>query len=602
MCGIAGIVSSGQPVADVAIASMQRELRHRGPDDRGLFIDDKGMAALAHTRLSIQDPSPAGHQPMSTAGGRYTIVFNGEVYNFHELRKDLEQSGSALTSGTDTEVILRLFERDGPRFVATLRGMYAFAIWDALDCSLFLARDAFGIKPLYFRENAGTFYFASEVRSLIAAALMKPSIDVAGLVRFLETGSVAEDVPLVEGVRSLPAGHTMHWHRGCSDLRCFWSPSFPNADISDPRQAVVAAREALLGSVRAHFVSDVPVGIFLSGGIDSTALVALARATDVQAELSTYSISVDDAAIDEGTMAAAVAAHFQTKHCVLRVTAADASRLLPEFLDAIDMPTVDGFNTWLVSSLAHQSGTKTTLSGLGGDELFAGYPSFTRVPKMVRLAAAASWTQPLPRLGGQGLARFGTSSRLRRLGEFLQGEPTTTNAYRAYRGVFSHGDALRLAAHLTGTDEAALQHDVDYQGGTDTLDPRDAVSLLELTNYLRNQLLRDSDVMSMAHGLELRVPFVDAQLFDVLARIAPDIRYGARKKLLIDAVPEIPAFVRHHPKRGFTLPFGKWFQGALGESLYVNSELPVPAREWYQRWSLFIFAQWRRRVLGESSP
>jgi asparagine synthase (glutamine-hydrolysing) len=284
------------------------------------------------------------------------------------------------------------------------------------------------------------------------------------------------------------------------------------------------------------------------------------------------------------------------------VTSADAARLLREFLAALDVPSVDGFNTWLVSSLAHDAGAKTVLSGLGGDELFGSYPSFARVPMMVRGVSVVGWGQPVLRMGGRALARFGTSARMQRMGEFLQGSSTVDNAYHAYRGIFPHRDAVRLAAFLTGTDEAALRSDRTDAGDAIPSDARDAVSYLELTHYMRNQLLRDSDVMSMAHGLELRVPFVDAALFDAVARIAPDLRYEVGKRLLIDAVPEVPEFVRHKSKRGFTLPFEKWLQGALGGPVAASSStgLPVEAREWYQRWSLFIFHQWRERVLGES--
>ncbi len=602
MCGIAGIVGIDHSLAPGAITRMQTALRHRGPDDQGLFIDHDGLVALVHTRLSIIDLTPAGHQPMRTADGRYTIVFNGEIYNFRELRKELEQGGRAFASGSDTEVILRFFERDGAGCVSRLRGMYAFAIWDSLDRSLFLARDPFGIKPLYFLETGGGLSFASEVRSLLAAAPVMPHLDPAGLVRFLESGSVAEGTSLVAGVRTLPAGHTMQWRNGRLALTSFWTPTFPAPAIYEHRQAIDTARAALEASVRAHFVSDVPVGVFLSGGLDSTSLVALACAIGAGGGLETYSISVDDQTADEGASASAVAQHFQTRHRTLSVTSADAARLLPEFLAALDVPSVDGFNTWLVSSLAHDAGAKTVLSGLGGDELFGSYPSFARVPMMVRGVSVVGWGQPMLRMGGRALARFGTSARMQRMGEFLQGSSTVDNAYHAYRGIFPHRDAVRLAAFLTGTDEAALRFDRTDAGDAIPSDARDAVSYLELTHYMRNQLLRDSDVMSMAHGLELRVPFVDAVLFDEVARVAPDLRYEVGKRLLIDAVPEVPEFVRHKSKRGFTLPFEKWLQGALGGPVAASSStrLPVEAREWYQRWSLFIFHQWRERVLGES--
>lgn len=596
MCGIAGFFDPRKtlPDAEARLQTLQRALRHRGPDDCGAWQSPTGGAYLAHTRLAILDLSAAGHQPMTLPGGRFTITFNGEIYNFRELRAELERAGVSFQTNTDTEVLLRLYERDGTSMPRLLRGMFALALWDEQEHSCFLARDAFGIKPLYHSTGSGVFAFASELRALQEARLVGKEINAHAVAAYFETGSVPEPLTLLRDARLLEAGHSLLWKDGRVEKRAWWQPSFP---LHAPVQEAPARtlRTALLDSTRHHFVSDVPVGIFLSGGIDSTALLALARENGVR-EIDTFSIGVDDAALDESHTARRTAEHFGARHHELRLTEAEGARGFQDFIQHIDQPSIDGFNTFIVSRFARQLGLKVVLSGLGGDEMFAGYASFTQVPRLTHAARLLDLIPGLRPYLGMRLERDSRSHRMRRLGSYLQSPPTLRNAYHAFRGIFSRRAARLLAARCAGVTLAEL-HDTESAAANITEAAptlRDEVSRCELTLYMRNQLLKDSDVMSMANGLELRVPLVDRVLFETVARIPARTRLRQGKKLLVEALPELPEWGVNQPKRGFLFPYQKWATSSGGSGLFQQSStrIPLPASTWYQQWAVFMLEHW----------
>jgi asparagine synthase (glutamine-hydrolysing) len=564
---------------------MQAALRHRGPDDAGLYLSPDRHAGLAHTRLAILDLSPAGHQPMASADGRYHITFNGEIYNFRALREELATNGEQFQSQTDTEVLLRMYALYGAECVRELSGMFAFAIWDSQEKTCFLARGPLGIKPLYYYHHGGRFAFASETRALLSSGLVPRRISAAALHGYLLFGSVQEPQTLIEGISCLEAGHYLIWRAGTLKKRCFWEVQF-HAESATHAEAVTQTREALEETVRRHFVSDVPVGIFLSGGVDSTALVALARKIGVR-QLRTFCISFADPKYDESNIAERTARHFQTEHYDRRLDSTSGKALLRQFLGRLDQPSIDGFNTFCVARHAHDHGAKVVLSGLGGDELFAGYRSFSAVPKMASVARWLTLAGPIRTSVGRALETAMSRPRDRRLGSFLAGPPSMAAAYWAMRGIFTPNEARLLAGRYVGDangeDSAALHFHVPPQPT-----PADVVSYLEITRYMRNQLLRDSDVMSMAWGLELRVPYVDPRLIEALVRIPAQFRLATGKRLLLDAVPEIPDWVANHPKRGFAFPFEDWI-GDDWRDLFarLDAESPVPLRSWYRRWCLF---------------
>jgi asparagine synthase (glutamine-hydrolysing) len=349
--------------------------------------------------------------------------------------------------------------------------------------------------------------------------------------------------------------------------------------------------------MRRHFVSDVPVGIFLSGGIDSTALVALARHIGVK-DIATFSIGVDDAGLDESSMAARTAAHFETRHHELRLDAEAGRVRFDEFINHIDQPSIDGFNTYTVSSFAREKGLKVVLSGLGGDELFAGYPSFEKVPALVRQARCLNLVPGLAHHTGLILEYRSQSHRLRRLGAFLQGPLTISRAYGAFRGIFSHRSARMMAARYAGVPLAEFLKSLGEPAEDSVAgNALDEVSRCELSRYMRHQLLKDSDVMSMAHSLELRVPMVDRKLFEAVASIPAAIRLQQGKRLLIDAVPELPSWVVNQKKKGFLFPYQQWAHSNWGDVFQkTNAHLPVRAPTWYQTWCVFMLDRWLEPV------
>ena len=592
MCGIAGILSTN-PLLELVAGTLPRvlaALRHRGPDDQGIFRSASGHAALAHARLSILDLSPAGHQPMSTPDGRLTIVFNGEIYNFQELRATLQGGGVVFRSNSDTEVVLRAYEAYGAECVAKLRGMFAFALWDERERSCLLARDPFGIKPLYLAESAGRLVFASEVRALLASGLVARDLDPQGLHGYFRTGSVPEPRTLLKGVRCLEAGHTAVWQAGQLQTKRYWELRFQPEAVAAP-EAVQTVRQALLDSVAHHFISDVSVGVFLSGGIDSTALVGLAR-TVGRAGLHTYSIAFPGTPGDEGGLAQRTAAHFGTTHHEWKLDAAAGRQLFSQYLQVMDQPSIDGLNTFTVAKFARDQGMKVVLSGLGGDELFGGYKSFREVPRLARLNRRLRWTGPV-RAGVRAVLRRVHRPQLRRLGELLGQPARLDTAYAALRGTFTDAEATALTRHYTGEE---VSDDFSIEAPPADPTPEDTVSRLELTRYMRNQLLRDSDVMSMAHGLELRVPFLDLPLMNTLTRIPAATRLQPGKRFLLQAVPEVPDWIANQPKRGFMFPFDQWLGSEWREVFgALDRTCPVPTQTWYRKWAVFVFERWRER-------
>lgn len=590
MCGIGGWFGAQAPLDPRALLNA---LRHRGPDGQGAWISTDGRAGLVHTRLAIVDLTAAGTQPMFRAQSgrsdredndfddgspRYVIVFNGEIFNYPELRENLVKEGESFSGRSDTEVLLALLVRHGKDALPMLAGMFSFIFYDRANDYVLAARDAFGIKPLYYSEPAGALLFASEVRTM---RVMLPELPVstAAVRDTLMWGAVQEPATIVAGVHELAAGALLERISGRTVVSSWHTIRFPNGQ--SPCDPVATTRAALEESVRRHLVSDVPVGIFLSGGIDSTAVLALARhALGPTSDLRTFSIGFDDAAFDESATARQTAECFGTRHCEWRMSAKDGQHELSSYLDAVDQPTIDGFNTWCVSKLARREGMKVVLSGLGGDEIFGGYPSFSRLSRLMQLHANLG---PLRGAAAHAFELASPGSRWRRLAAFLREPATPLTAFHVQRGIFTENEARQLTAQITGTDPGAA----GWLLPGDPRSMRDTASLLELTKYMRNQLLRDADVFSMAHGLELRVPFVDSRLFNAVSKIPAHIRTRRQKQLLVDAVPEIPEWVRTRPKRGFLFPFQRWLQNEFGELLRsADAVSPVPLVTWYRRWAL----------------
>ena len=567
---------------------MQNALHHRGPNGHGDYLSPSGQAGLAHTRLSIIDLSEKASQPMTDSTERFVISFNGEIYNYLELRAELQEQGYQFNSHSDTEVILALYQKLGQQCVHKLRGMFAFIIWDEEEKIAFAARDPFGIKPFYYWHDEQSFALASEIKSILSAQLSNKKLDPQGVYDFLKTGSTSEPNTLVSDIKLLPAGHCLTWQKGYVETQTYWRINFSQQQTAMTYdEAVRHTRLALENSIKAHLVSDVPIGVFLSGGIDSTAIVALASQYS-EKQINTYSIAFENPDWNEGDIAQRVAKHFGTRHTELVMTKELAKPLFKEYLNAIDQPSIDGFNTFCVAKLAHDNGEKVILSGLGGDEVFAGYKSFELLPKMLRISRSLSLLSPWIKFKQKRLNRL-LSAKFRRIFDFL-GQPNSLVAsQQSLRGIFSHQEAAQLCQqlscaqeHYTQTKEPAHQH------------LKDKISDIELSTYLRNQLLRDSDVMTMHWGLELRVPLIDSVMFDSIATIPADMRLLQGKKLLIDAVPEIPQWVSSLPKRGFRFPFDDWFSDNW-EQANIKPPSWIKLTPWYRKWSLTVLSNWIER-------
>lgn len=583
MCGIGGIVGGGLSAdeRDSAALRLQAAMMHRGPDGTGLFQSD--ACVLVHTRLAILDPSDAGRQPMRR--GALALTFNGEIYDFKARREELSRAGMQFETGTDTEVLLALLAHQGDECLRHLRGMFAFALWDARDGNCLLARDPFGIKPLYYAGLVGGgLVFASEVRAILATGLVARQIDPAGLNGFLATGSVPEPHTLIAGVKCLEAGQTLRWTAEKRVLRRYFEIRFDAAADAGPD-----IRPALADAVRHHLVSDVPVGLLLSGGVDSSALLALIAAEGHE-NIATFSIGVEEAALDEAGPARALARHFGAQHHEMLLTQELARHWIGDFLDAVDQPTLDGFNTYCACKLARDHGCKVLLSGLGADELFGGYPSFQQVP---RLQAMGRVLDRLPiAASARALARLRPPAHMARTCDYLGGPASLARAYGAFRGIFTEAEISALREALLGGGAHAAPEDIDH---VEASDASDEISRLELTRYLRNQLLRDADVMSMVHGVELRVPLLDVPL-EKLRAIPAARRLQPNKRLLRDAVPELPAGLLAPRKRAFGLPFAEWLEHDWTD---LSGGLPALPRlalaPWYRRWALIVLTRWLDR-------
>lgn len=578
MCGIAGILCYGDAGAAVSrdeLLAIRDSMVTRGPDGAGLWISSCGHAGLAHRRLSIIDLSDTGAQPMTTADGQLCVAFNGEIYNYLALRADLERKGYHFRSHSDTEVLLHLYADRGAEMVNVLRGMYAFAIWDRKKKGLLLARDPYAIKPLYYADDGAVFRFASQVKALLRSPRINVAPEPAGYVGFYLWGSVPEPYTLYKGIRALPAGSTL-WVSENVDRKP--SPFFSVAsELSvsalssggNYEDRIACLREALLDSVQHHLVADVPVGVFLSAGLDSATLTALA-AELARAPLRTVTLGFDEyrgTENDETILAGKIADHYRTEHHTRWVRRDDFQRERERLLSAMDQPTIDGVNTYFVSKAAAESGLKVAISGVGGDEIFAGYPSFEDIPRMRK------WLSPFRAISGFGrVFRWISAPVLTHLTSpkyagLLEYGGTYGGAYLLRRGFFMPWELPEiLGDRMTreGWEELKTLSRLE-ETVRDVTTERAKISALEMRWYMRNQLLRDTDWAGMAHSLEVRVPLVDVELIRRAALLMngafPDKRDMARTP----HVP-LPAEILNRRKTGFSIPVRDWLmQGNDGQ-------------------------------------
>lgn len=651
MCGICGVIGM-EPVqrAEAITRRMMQALHHRGPDEDGLLVAP--AVSLGMRRLSIID-LPGGGQPVFNEAGNVAVVFNGEIYNFRDLRSVLEAHGHVFRTRSDTEVIVHAYEQWGEECLRKLRGMFAFAVWDgresggpgelARGAKIVLARDRLGIKPLYYARTDGALLFASEVRALIASGHVAARLAPDSLEAYLLFGSVAEPATLVEGIFSLPPGHYAEIPAAVPapepQPKLYWSFSEAARKNSDPAPKTLEAaagqlRPLLEETVREHLMADVPLGVFLSSGIDSTALVALASRS--QADLHTFTVVFPEQRFSEAELSRQTARRFKTNHREMLLTPDQMVEQLDQAVTSLGQPSMDGLNTYFVSWAARQAGLKVALSGLGGDEVFGGYSTFATVPRAAAVARLGRWIPgSLRRFTAGAAVRISGSDAVRKAAATWRSPGELPHAYYFARLLFTPSWVRRLLSpyldsRASGRDGAAAKPPwrtrlEQTALRAQCLDAYTGVSCFEMEAYMVNTLLRDTDAVSMANSLEVRVPMLDHRLVEFVGRLPQAVKSqaGVPKALLIEALNDLlPQEVVGQRKRTFTLPWEVWLRGPLGVRVSQDLANLTPALQpylnpravrgvwqnfaagqtsWSRPWSLYVLNDWVWRHLCASS-
>jgi asparagine synthase (glutamine-hydrolysing) len=600
MCGIAGILyHSGIPSDGTAVREMTRAMKHRGPDAEGFF--SAGPLDLGHLRLSIIDLSAAANQPFHDSSGRYTMVYNGEIYNFKEVRARLD--GYPFRTSSDTEVLIAAYAQWGADCLRHMRGMFAFAIWDHLEKTLFLARDRMGVKPLYYYDGDGQFLFASEVRGILATGLVEKRLSREALVEFFHYQSVSYPYSPIEGILQLEAGAWMKVGKDRREKGVYWDVTGqrPDFDYGDRQAVHKRIGELMLQSVGRRLVSDVPVGAFLSGGIDSSAVVGLMAAAGAS-KPNTFTVAFEEKEYDESPYAAIVAKKFATNHTRILLKPTVFLDELTSGLDAMDIPSGDGINTYVVSKAIRQSGMTVALSGAGGDELFAGYPFF---PLFLRLQARKElWRLPagLRGMAGLALTRGRPEGRRGRMAQLLRlPSPAIEHVYPIFRQIISP-DVLDELSTLRqqGRGVTAVEEKLQaMKCGLHRLPLLSQVSAAEYLGYTQHTLLKDTDQMSMAVSLEVREPYFDSDLVEFVLGIPDAIKKPEYpKSLLVESLkPLLPEEVVFRKKQGFLFPWSLWLRNDL--SSFCDDLIKKMAQRPFVNGKQLL-AHWQRFLKGDA--
>ncbi len=578
MCGIAAIIGHF-PAPQIAndLRRMLDAERHRGPDDEGTSVIEAGEAkvALGNRRLAILDVSPLGHQPMANSDTGDVLVYNGEIYNSPELRSQLEVEGFRFRGRSDTEVLLNGYQYWGVDVLKRLKGMFAFALWDNNKRQLILARDHLGIKPLYYSVLPGKgLVCASEIRALLSSGLVSGDVSRAGLAGYLAYGAVQEPLTILRGVFSLPAASWMavNTYGEIKDRGTYWQIPQPDETAANlPAAELIAQGRSLLKSaVKRHLLSDVPVGVFLSSGLDSTAVLKLAHEVS-STRLHAFTVSTPDAPeIDEAPFAKQSIQGLDISHHVCPVDAKKALEWAGDSMNCMDQPSMDGLNTYIVSRAVREAGIKVALSGQGGDEIFGGYPSFRQVPMWFK---RLTWLRRIPgpvqnALVGLGKARMNGVAR-GKVDDISRNGIGLSGLYFQFRRLLSDQTIAGLGLNPKELDLTPTYHDrnLNFQEQVGAVDPTAMIARLESVFYLGNTLLRDGDVFGMANSLEIRVPMLDRDLAEWAFSLPGDVLLpkGAPNKFLLrqicaDLYTDAQS---RQSKLGFNLPFAKWLQGPL---------------------------------------
>ena len=613
MCGIAGYVRFDSLPADQAvIKKMTDALAHRGPNAEGFFV--KNSIALGHRRLSIIDLSETANQPFVDASGYLRVTFNGELYNFKEVKATFPSH--LFRTNSDTEVLAEAYARSGIDCIKLFKGMFAFGIWDEKQKELCIARDRMGVKPLYYYCNDSVFIFASEIRALLASGLVPPKIDKEAVAEFLTYQSISAPISIIEGIHQLEAGHYLKVRNGKVEIQSYWNIVGQGHEYDFSQRKVVTAtiKNLLLKSVEGRLISDVPIGAFLSGGIDSSAVVALMAAVSSNRP-NTFTVSFSEKEFDESVYAGLVANKYNAYHHKILLKPTVMVDELENALNAMDSPSGDGINTYVVSKAVRQQGLTVALSGIGGDELFAGYPifkSFTRMQHFRHILEGPAWLKkPVSILAGLSASR--SSMKMMQL---LQAENASIeNIYPIFRKIQSSA-GLRRLTNLDIKDHTIIEQKLRYQSQALHNYPLlSQISIAEFMGYTQQTLLKDTDQMGMAVSLEIREPFFDHELVAYVLNIPDKLKFPSYpKQLLVESLGDLlPAEIVHRKKQGFTFPWKIWMKKELrsfcecrindfSERDFINREAVKslwhsflkndPKVRWMEIWLMVVLEYW----------
>lgn len=589
MCGIAGIIDFKSPIQnhqDIT-ETFHRNLKHRGPDSKGYYLSESGNALLCHTRLSIIDTSENANQPMESYDTRFKIIFNGEIYNYKEL-KDIIYKKYGINTNSDTEILLYMYIEHGLECFKYISGMFSFAIWDNVKEEIVIARDPLGIKPLYYHFNNNQLSFCSEIKALIKSKRFDYKLNYEAISSYLLSGYFHEPNTIIDNIYQLESGHCIIFNKNSFSKIEYDKNIINNNKGIGQKETSAIVKNSFEKSVMYHMESDVPVGVFLSGGIDSTSVLSVASKFS---KINTLTIGFEEKEWDESYLSKNIAEYYKANHHEYIIKENDVVESLDDFIDTMDQPTVDGMNTYFISRFAKKFGFKVVLSGLGGDELFGGYSSFARmkiINHYINIKNAIFAEKMFKSIIPYKLLKKQKS----RLKDLIESD-NIFDSYIALRGIFSKNEVLGMMKQISGSDInnfLDINKNMNCNGNINS-----QTRTLELNNYLKNQLLRDSDVFGMRWSTEIRTPFIDFNFVSQIKALPEKYIFKKNKQILVESL-DLPKHILNNKKQGFTFPFQLWIENYLGDEI-KNETFPIidNNNEWYKLWTLFVLKKWIKK-------
>lgn len=587
MCGIAGIINFQSRINnhEDIVNKFHGDLSHRGPDAKGYYFSSSSNALLCHTRLSIIDTSENANQPIESYDKRFNIIFNGEIYNYKELNKLVYKKFNVKTR-SDTEVLLYMYIEYGEDCLKYLSGMFSFAIWDNLKEEVFIARDSLGIKPLYYNFSNNKLSFCSELRCLMKSNQFKYKLNHKAINSYLLTGYFHEPDTIIDNIFMLESGHYLVFNKNSFSKIDYSKNNTANINKSINRKDTInIVKNSFEKSVKYHLESDVPTGVFLSGGIDSTSVLSVASKFT---KVNTLTIGFEEEKWDESKVSKQISQYYNTNHHEYIVKEQEAVDSLNNFINTLDQPTVDGFNTYFISKFSNKSGFKVVLSGLGGDELFGGYPSFKRM-KIINQYLNIKNNFPLDNLINKVIPNKFFKRYNSRIIDIVNSD-NLLDSYIALRGIFSKKESLKISSHvLKDNFNGFSKKNLSFHNNSGI---NSKSRQLELNNYLKNQLLRDSDIFGMKWSTEIRTPFIDREFINSIQSL-PDKYIFEDKKAILREGLNLPMHIINQKKQGFTFPFELWLKQSLGNEITNETDAIIgSSNEWYKIWTVFVLKKW----------